>query len=252
MAATARIPSGNPSHISARDALTAGDRPPMGLRERKKLKTRIAIRRATYRLIAERGYEATTVEQIAEAAEVSPSTVFRYFPTKEDIVLSDEYAPVLEARLRARPLDEDPLESLLHVFRESLSSFASGEAEEAGGVEEVAARVKLLLEVPAVRARVTEAMAATAQVLVRALADRTGRDRDDIGLRVFTAAVMGALREVVVVWAERGRENDVWELVDEARSVLRGGGSGFLPGALPPDPQSSNAGRAGLCNPSGD
>ncbi|MFF0446856.1 TetR/AcrR family transcriptional regulator [Streptomyces sp. NPDC004609] len=217
MAATARIPAGNPSHISARDALTAGARPPMGLRERKKLKTRIAIRSATYRLIAERGYEATTVEQIARAAEVSPSTVFRYFPTKEDIVLSDEYDPVLEERLRARPRDEDPLESLLHVFRESLSSLASDDAGE------VAGRVKLLLEVPAVRARMSETMADTSRVLVRALADRTGRDGDDLGLRVFTAAVTGALREVIVVWAERGHQDDLLELVDEARSVLRGG-----------------------------
>ena len=56
----------------------------LGLRERKKLKTRVAIRGAAYRLISEQGYEATSVEQIAEAAEVSPSTVFRYFPAKED------------------------------------------------------------------------------------------------------------------------------------------------------------------------
>ncbi|MFE3151052.1 TetR/AcrR family transcriptional regulator, partial [Streptomyces sp. NPDC059218] len=85
MAATSRTPS-----VSA-----PGTEPQPGLRERKKLRTRIAIRQAAYRLIAEQGYEATTVEQIAAAAEVSPSTVFRYFPAKEDIVLTDEYDGVL-------------------------------------------------------------------------------------------------------------------------------------------------------------
>ncbi|WP_374936808.1 TetR/AcrR family transcriptional regulator, partial [Streptomyces sp. Ru71] len=64
----------------------------LGLRERKKLRTGQAIRQAARRLIDERGYDNTTTEQIAAAAEVSPSTVFRYFPSKEHIVLTDGYA----------------------------------------------------------------------------------------------------------------------------------------------------------------
>ena len=63
---------------------------PLGLRERKKLKTRQAIRREAFRLIDANGYAATTVEHIAEAADVSPSTFFRYFPSKESLLLADD------------------------------------------------------------------------------------------------------------------------------------------------------------------
>src|SRR5882762_1297907 len=89
-----------------------------GLRERKKVQTREAIRRTAYRLFATQGYDATPIDQIAAEADVSPSTVFRYFPTKEDIVLTDEYdVPMVEV-LRKRPLDEQPLVSVKHVLHE--------------------------------------------------------------------------------------------------------------------------------------
>ncbi|MET7618258.1 TetR family transcriptional regulator [Streptomyces sp. NPDC005408] len=208
MAATTRNPS--------RDSL-AEAQPQLGLRERKKLKTRIAIRRATYRLISEQGYEATTIEQIAEAAEVSPSTVFRYFPTKEDIVLTDEYDPIMEAELRARPADEEPLEAIRQVMTDGLRTFIEDERDE------VIQRTKLMVEVPAIRARMTETMATTSELLVHALADRTGRDHDDLDVRVFTAAVLGALREVMLYWAARDHQDDLIELVDRALTTIQGG-----------------------------
>lgn len=191
-----------------------GAQPPMGLRERKKLKTRVAIRQATYRLIQEQGYEATTIEQIAEAAEVSPSTVFRYFATKEDIVLTDEYDPVMEAVLRSRPADEPPLESLRLMLHEVLTSIVSSEDEE------VRQRTRLMVEVPAIRARMTETMSDTAKVLSRVLADRTGRSADDLRIRVFISAVLGALREVILYWGEHGQEGDLVEMIDQAIDTL--------------------------------
>ncbi|MFF0060390.1 TetR/AcrR family transcriptional regulator [Streptomyces sp. NPDC005279] len=209
MAAT----TGNP----LRDSSVAPEQPQLGLRERKKLKTRIAIRRATFGLIAQQGYGATTIEQIAAAAEVSPSTVFRYFPTKEDIVLTDEHGPVMEAALRARPVGEDPLESIRQVMTHGLRTFIREEREE------VFQRTRLMVEVPAVRARMTETMTTAAELLVHALADRTGRDRDDLDVRIFTAAVLGALREVVLYWAARDHQDALIVLVDRALTTIKGG-----------------------------
>ncbi|WNI22801.1 TetR family transcriptional regulator [Streptomyces sp. ITFR-16] len=207
MAATSRIPS-----------FTAPEtQPTMGLRERKKLKTRVAIRQATYRLIQEQGYDATTIEQIAEAAEVSPSTVFRYFATKEDIVLTDEYDPVLEAMLRDRPLDEPPLESVRLMIREALTTVLTAEDEE------LRQRTRLMAEVPAVRARLTESMSDTGKVLSQVLADRTGGSPDDLRIRVFVAAVLSSVREVTLYWSEHGQEGDLRAMLDRAMDTLESG-----------------------------
>ncbi|WP_019889046.1 TetR family transcriptional regulator [Streptomyces purpureus] len=197
--------------------LPADSREPLSLRERKKLKTRLAIRRATYRLLATQGYDATTVEQIAEAAEVSPSTVVRYFPVKEDILLTDEHDAVLDARLRARPADEEPLESLRAVVTEAVRTALAHEPEE------TRLRARLMAEIPAVRARLAETTAQTAQLLARAIADRTGRDADDLEVRVFTAAVLAALREATLCWAERGQGEDLLALLDRTVDTLKGG-----------------------------
>lgn len=192
-------------------------RPPLGLRERKKLKTRTAIRRAMYRLIAEQGYEATTIEQIAAAAEVSPSTVFRYFPSKEDIVLADEYDEAIERALRTRPVDEPPLDSLRAILTAAVSRMLENEPQE------MHLRTKLMVEVPALRARMTESMAETSQSLTRPLADRAGRDPDDLEVRVFAASVMGALREALLYWAERDQQDDLVALVNRTLDTLKGG-----------------------------
>ena len=82
---------------------------PAGLRERKKARTRAAIREHALRLFREQGYPATTVEQIADAAEVSPATFFRYFPTKEDVVLQDDFDIVTLAALEAQPAGLSPI-----------------------------------------------------------------------------------------------------------------------------------------------
>lgn len=193
------------------------DSPPPGLRERKKIKTRTAIRDATYALIREQGYDATTVEQIAERAEVSPSTVFRYFPTKEDIVLTDEYDPILVRELHERPADEPWMESLRHVMRKAI---AVGIAEDP---EATRLRSHLMLQVPAVRARMLESMSVTGRMLGEAVAERSGRSGDSLEVRVYTMSLIGGLTEVSLYWAENDFQDDFAELFERALTVIERG-----------------------------
>ncbi|MET9523626.1 TetR/AcrR family transcriptional regulator [Streptomyces coeruleorubidus] len=210
-------------------SVTPAEQPPLGLRERKKIKTRKAIRAATYALIEQQGYDATTIEQIADRAEVSPSTVFRYFPTKEDIVITDEWDPVILAELRARPDDESWADVLRHVMRTALDLSLAEEPEV------TRLRSRLGVEVPAVRARMMESMAATGRLLREALAERSGLAPDSLELRVFAMSVMGGLMEVSHYWAETGHRDDVRELVDRALDVLEHGlATGKPRGRRPP------------------
>jgi AcrR family transcriptional regulator len=202
---------------AARPSTPTTDRPPLGLRERKKRKTREAIRAATYALVEEQGYDATTVEQIADRAEVSPSTVFRYFPTKEDIVLADEYVPLRLEELRARPVEEPLPDSIRYVTREAVRT----------GIEEnmevARLRTQLMVQVPAVRSRMMESMSVTGRMLCTAIGERTGREPDSLEVRVWAMFLIGGLMETSLYWAENDHHEDFAELVDRTLDVLQHG-----------------------------
>ena len=159
------------------------DRP--GLRERKKAKTRAAIREQALRLFREQGYDATTVEQIADAADVSPSTFFRYFPTKEDVVLQDDMELRWAAAVRAQPPQLSPLAALREAMHQAFSTLS---AEDLALLRQSA---ELTLSVPAVRARSLEQLSLTIQVISEVMAERSGRAPDDFAVRTLAGAVIG-------------------------------------------------------------
>lgn len=194
----------------------APDGPRPGLRERKKIKTRTAIREATYALIEEQGYDATTIEQIAERAEVSPSTVFRYFPTKEDIVLTDEYDPLMLQELRSRPADEPWMDSVRYVVGRAIQLSDQD-------LEITRLRAHLMIQVPAVRARMLETMSVTGRMLAQAVAERAGLGTDDLEVRVYTMSLIGGLAEMYQYWAENDMREDLHGLLDRALTVLERG-----------------------------
>src|ERR1700736_3782338 len=160
------------------------------LRERKKARTRASLREHALRLFREQGYQATTVEQIAAAAEVSPSTFFRYFPTKEDVVLQDDMDTRLVEAFAKQPPDLAPIPAIRAALREAWRSFTPAEWEQMreGG--------RLSMEVPEIRARSMNEFSRIISVVAEALADRTGRRPDDLRVRVLAGAVIGVMMSV--------------------------------------------------------
>ena len=91
-----------------------------GLRELKKQRTREAIQEAALALIKRHWYDATTCEQIARRSRVSSATFFRYFPTKEDVVLQDEYDPLISEMVARRPARERPVTAVRRALADAL------------------------------------------------------------------------------------------------------------------------------------
>jgi AcrR family transcriptional regulator len=191
--------------------------PPLSLRERKKLRTREAIRREAYRLFAEQGYEATTVDQIAEAAEVSPSTFFRYYPTKEDVVIVDDYDSALGDALRARPAGEPIMTSIRAALADSLGRIIESDRDE------LLLRTRLSFNDPAIRARSWDEQQRSQDALAAVIVERTGRSPDDVEVHCAAAAIIAVSAAVVRHWVERDGADDLVALYDQPFRLLAEG-----------------------------
>ncbi|MFI2075964.1 MULTISPECIES: TetR/AcrR family transcriptional regulator [Streptomyces] len=189
----------------------------LGLRERKKIQTRQAIRRAAYRLFEEHGYDATPVDRIAEAADVSPSTVFRYFPTKEDIVLRRECDPMLAAAVLGRPADEPPMEAVRQGVVEAMRQAVEGD------ISELRQCSRLIRDVPALRGRAAESAVENCRLFADALARRTGRSPEELELRVAATAVLAVINEAIMYWVDHGQPKELLvPALDRALLTLAG------------------------------
>ena len=187
-----------------------------GLRERKKQKTRESIQRTALRLFEKQGYDETTIEEIAAAAEISPSTFFNYFPTKEDVVLYDAYDPMAIQMFRDLPKDE-PLNVGIRRVLEALS--AVFERDE----QTILARGRLFLEVPELRARAWDETERTQLLITEVLAERTGRRADDFELRVTARVVTSAVFEATLEWMRGKGRRGLVDLVNRALDVVDSG-----------------------------
>jgi len=168
--------------------------PPHGLRERKKARTRAAIREHALRLFREQGYHATTVEQIAEAAEVSPSTFFRYFPTKEDVVLQDDVDVLGMGMFDAQPADLSPIAA----FRAATAAmFAAMTPEDLARFRET---IAMTFQVPEVRARALDEFTRTIDEIAAAVAKRVGHSPDDFAVRNLAGALIGVVMAATMPW----------------------------------------------------
>lgn len=185
-------------------------RQPAGLRERKKEKTRQALASAAMRLFAERGYEATTVADIAAAAEVSTRTFFAYFPSKEDVFFAGtrERLDLVRQAFAAHAADLPPL-SAMRATLDQIIETASGDLF----APDRDTRLRLLMERPELRARGTQLLFSAHQVLADAV--RAGAPGlDAYGAVAAAGAAIGAMVAVVLHALEHGGN------VDDVRAAL--------------------------------
>ena len=185
-------------------------------RARRKAATKHAIQEHALRLFVEKGYDTTTVEEIAAAAGVSHMTFFRYFPRKEEVVEYDEYDPLLEELAAARPVEEPPLTALHRALRAGLEQILATDREE------LLIRTRLILRNPALRSRNLLAQDATRDLLARALARRAGLPEPDLAATVQASAALGAIGPAAMAWAESD-DADFVALIDEAFEALASG-----------------------------
>jgi len=167
------------------DATGADDPPRLGLRERKKAKTRALIQEHAMRLFREQGYDATSVEEIAEAAEVSPSTVFRYFPTKPDLVIYDDLDERMIEAFRAQPPELNALQALRASFRSGFGALAGQE------IALQLERERLLRSVPELQSAMLGEFARTVGEIADLVAERAQRPANDDAVLALAGAVIG-------------------------------------------------------------
>lgn len=192
----------------------------LGLRERKKQQTREKIAQVAVRLFAERGYDHTTLAEIAEAADVAPRTIFAYFESKEDILLCGErsFLDDLKRRLDERPAGTTTVDAL----REFLSTIPPQD-------EDDLLRKKVMSENPELQMKAHAGHTRLEPMLAQSIAKDLGAKPDDLQPMLAAASVTAAFISVRdrIFAAEAGGEPMTHEqamaTLDQVLDFLRGG-----------------------------
>lgn len=202
----------------------------LGRRDRKKIASRRSLRSAAVRLVAERGLKHVTVEDIAEAADVSVRTFFNYFSSKEEAIVGHdpEEAAELRQALLARPAEERPLIAVRNV----LVDFAAPLADRR---EDWLLHMRIVRQEPSLLPSLLASFATHERNLIEALAERTGTDPDrDLYPALVAAASMGAFRVAMTHWRNLEGTRSLARLVESAFAQFAAG----LPEPAPVRPAS--------------
>jgi AcrR family transcriptional regulator len=190
---------------------------PEGLRERRRTAAIRRIQEAALDLFDERGFENVTIEEIAEAADVSPSSVYRYLGTKEGVVLYDEFdfrlIDAVEAELASHP----PVEAVRRALSSVMTAFF--------GRDEDLARRKLryVLEDPHLHAAMTQQVDEFSQLVSHVLARSSNRQADELEIQVIASTLVWALTAAVRRWHVDGYARPLQLLLEEALEVVERG-----------------------------
>jgi len=208
-------------------------------RQRKKTATRERILVCALRLFREQGYDATTVEQIAAAAGVSHMTFFRYFPTKEDVALSDSYDPLIASFIARTPAAWPLIQRIRAALVQGLRLVYDNARDT------LLAQLKLIVSTPALRERMWAGQIATQEVILQALEADQLEPRASFQARVTVAGCLAAAATAVLTWVENDGTPELPDLIDQAFDALT---RGFAAGL--PDASSSTAPGGGAALPS--
>jgi AcrR family transcriptional regulator len=184
----------------------------LSLRERKKARTREQLVEAALRLFTQRGYEATTIDEVVDAVEVSPRTFFRYFQSKEDVLVAwvDEFSERVRQALAARPPDEEPYTALRHALTDAVAIYNTKRAH-------FIALERFIARTPAVRAQKLEKLGRCSQTVIDVLAQRLGVSAQrHLAPRLLAHCAIGILGAAVNTWIVQGGKESLSELVDHA------------------------------------
>jgi AcrR family transcriptional regulator len=202
--------------------MSSVDTPPtkLGLRERKKQQTRETITRVALRLFAERGYDETTLAEIAEAADVSPRTIFAYFESKEEILFCEEatHLNTLKRRLDERPAGTTTVDAL----RDFVSRIDPPD-------EQSKLRKKIITSTPTLQMKMGARNAQLEPMLAESIAKDLGAGPDDLRPLLIAASMTTAFMSVRdrFIEAESGGEpvthEEAMAVLDQVLEFLRGG-----------------------------
>jgi AcrR family transcriptional regulator len=199
--------------------MTKESAPVEGLRERHRKRTAADLEEAALALFTKRGFDAVTIDDIAAAADVSRRTFFRYFASKEDVILSDHPRRLdeLQAALDRRPPDEPALTALRHAILSLAGSFEEQR-------DHMLRRFRLVTTTPALEARSLCLQRNWESAVTAMLAERMGVDpAKDLRPGVVAATAMAAMRVATVNWLAGGGQGDLPAIVADSLDLLDGG-----------------------------
>ncbi|MCQ8772912.1 TetR/AcrR family transcriptional regulator [Streptomyces telluris] len=197
------------------------------LRAQRRAETQRTLQAHAVRLFTERGYDATTVTDVAEAAGMSPMTVYRHFPTKEDLVLVDHNGRLVAERIAASSAAQPLVRRIGNALVDSAATLTgSGRGDEPTASKQfLLARLRLMISTPALRARHLDNHYALQQAIVEALGAGAGDAADpDAAFRAQAAAgaCLAAMHTALMRWAEDDGRTELPDLIAKALAAAFG------------------------------
>ncbi|TDD86802.1 TetR/AcrR family transcriptional regulator [Actinomadura rubrisoli] len=193
------------------------------LRAQRRAETQRRIQAHAVRLFTERGYDATTMTDVAEAAGVSPMTLYRHFPTKEDLVLFDQHGQLVAERIAASSAAQPLVRRIGRALVDSAATLTGGRGDDLTADERfLLARLRLMISTPALRAKHLDNHYALQQAIVDALGDGSTDPDTAFHIQVAASACLAALHTALVRWAEDDGRTELPDLIAKALAAAFG------------------------------